>query len=189
MTWRGQWDGRWDGYWEGSGAPVEPGAMFCRVAASGSLTGTLEGFTEGGFADLAAVITGSGSLTGTLFNPQNQRDGGGGGGKVSNFKPSKRLWWLHREDEPKGSEKAAKKAARIIIQGVVAEVSKEEIKEAIKPYIHRVPEFDWQAFFAEARYQAIAHQTKNADMLTAILAKAQEQWEAEREEEEILLML
>lgn len=188
MTWRGQWDGRWDGYWEGTGAPVEPGAMFCRVLASGSLAGTLEGFTAGGFGDMAAVISGYGSLEGTLSQPENQRDGGGGRRVRDDYEPSPRLWWL-RSDRGAMPKKAAKKAARIIIEGVAAEVSKEEIKEAISPLLKKAPGFDWAGFFAEARYQAIAHQTKNAAMLTAILAKAQEQWEAEREEEEILLLL
>lgn len=188
MTWSGQWDGRWDGYWDGSGAPAEPGAMFCRVVASGSLTGALEGIAEGGFTDIAAVITGSGSLEGALYQPQNQRDGGGGKRVRDDYEPSPRLWWL-RSDRGAMPKKAAKKAARIIIEGVAAEVSKEEIKEAIAPLLKKAPGFDWAGFFAEARYQATANQTKNADLLTAILAKAEEQWEAEREEEEILLML
>jgi hypothetical protein len=45
------------------------------------------------------------------------------------------------------------------------------------------------AFFAEARYQSLAQNIKNADRLAAILAKHQEQWEAEREEEDLWLML
>ena len=186
MTWRGIWDGRWDGAWEGSSEPATPGEMFARLAGSGSLTGTLEGLASGGFADISAVLTGSGSLVGTLYQPQSA-GGGGGGGKVVDFTPSKRLWWLHPAGKKK--EKAAKKAARIIIQGVVAEVSKEEIQEAIAPFVQRAPEFDWLAFFAEARYQSLAQNIKNADRLAAILAKHQEQWEAEREEEDLWLML
>ncbi len=187
MTWRGVWDGRWDGVWEGSGEPVTPGEMFARLSGSGSLTGTLEGIAGGGFADLSALLTGSGSLVGTLYQPQSA-GGGGGGGKSVDFTPSKRLWWLHPV-ESKKKEKTAKKVARIIIQGVVADVSKEEIQEVIKPLIKQAPAFDWEAFFAEARYQSIANNIKNAQRLAAILAKHQEQWEAEREEEELWLLI
>ena len=71
--WPGSWPGVWPGDWQG-GQEASPFAnMAMRVAASATVTATLEAVGgSGSFADMAMLGQGAGSLVGTLAGAEAQ---------------------------------------------------------------------------------------------------------------------
>ena len=87
------------GYWRQTEA--SPFAdMAATITGAGTLTGTLEGGAH--FADMAAVISGSATLTATAFAPEVLARRGGGGGREAAWRKrlaKDREEWLRKRRE------------------------------------------------------------------------------------------